>query len=37
MSKAGDPALIRGGVGKSTEFDHAIEDFALALRGTERS
>jgi hypothetical protein len=30
MSKAGDPALIRGYVGKSTEFDHAIEEFAVA-------
>jgi hypothetical protein len=30
MSKAGDPALIYGYVGKSTEFDHAIEDFALS-------
>jgi uncharacterized protein (DUF2252 family) len=30
MSKAGDPALIRGYVGKSTEFDSAIEDFAVA-------
>ena len=30
MSKAGDPALIHGYVGKSTEFDQAIEDFAVA-------
>jgi uncharacterized protein (DUF2252 family) len=30
MSKAGDPALIRGYVGKSKEFDRAMEDFAVA-------
>jgi uncharacterized protein (DUF2252 family) len=30
MSKAGDPALIHGYVGKSAEFDQAIEDFAVA-------
>jgi uncharacterized protein (DUF2252 family) len=30
MSKAGDPALLYGYVGKSTEFDRAIENFAVA-------
>jgi uncharacterized protein (DUF2252 family) len=30
MSKAGDPALIHGYVGKSAEFDEAIEDFAVS-------
>lgn len=30
MSKAGDPALILGYIGKSKEFDRAIEKFALA-------
>jgi uncharacterized protein (DUF2252 family) len=30
MSKAGDPALIHGYVGKSKEFDRAMENFALA-------
>jgi uncharacterized protein (DUF2252 family) len=30
MGKAADPALIHGYVGKSTEFDQAIEDFAVA-------
>jgi hypothetical protein len=30
MSKAGDPALISGYVGRSTEFDRAIENFAIA-------
>jgi uncharacterized protein (DUF2252 family) len=30
MSKAGDPALIHGYVGKSKEFDRAMESFALA-------
>jgi uncharacterized protein (DUF2252 family) len=30
MCKAGDPALIHGYVGKSNEFDRAIESFAVA-------
>lgn len=30
MSKAGDPALLRGYLGKSGAFDEAIEEFALA-------
>lgn len=30
MAKAGDPALLSGYVGKSSAFDEAIEQFALA-------
>jgi hypothetical protein len=30
MAKAGDPALISGYIGKSSTFDEAIEQFALA-------